>query len=44
MRVVFVDGDSSLPFGEVAQVVDIAKGVGIDKVGLIAGKLEEASQ
>ena len=43
-RVVFVNGDSSLPFGEVAQVVDIAKGVGIDKVGLIAGKLEEASQ
>ena len=44
VRVVFVDGDSSLPFGEVAQVVDIAKGVGIDKVGLIAGKLEDASQ
>ena len=43
-RVVFVSGDSSLPFAEVAQVVDIAKGVGIDKVGLIAGKLEEASQ
>jgi biopolymer transport protein TolR len=42
-RVVFVNGDSSLSFGEVAQVVDIAKGVGIDKVGLIAGKLKETS-
>jgi len=41
---VFVNGDSSLPFGEVAQVVDIAKGAGIDKMALITGKLEEASQ
>ena len=31
-------------FGEVAQIIDIAKGAGIDKIGLIPKPLEEASQ
>src|SRR5437667_8760280 len=43
-RVMFVSGDPSLPFGEVATVIDIAKGAGIDKIGLIPKPLEEASQ
>ncbi|HKS97148.1 MAG TPA: biopolymer transporter ExbD [Terriglobia bacterium] len=43
-RVIFVKGDPSLPFASVAQVIDIAKGAGIDKIGLITQKLEEASQ
>jgi len=43
-RVMFVSGDPSLPFGEVAQIIDIAKGAGIDKIGLIPKPLEEASQ
>ena len=40
-RVMFVKGDSTLPFGEVAQVIDIAKGAGIDKIGLILKELGE---
>ena len=40
-RVIFVKGDASLPFSEVADVIDIAKGAGIDKIGLITEKLEE---
>jgi len=40
-RVIFVKGDPSLPFSEVAEVIDIAKGAGIDKIGLITEKLEE---
>ncbi len=40
-RVMFVKGDSRLAFGEVAQVIDIAKGAGIEKIGLITQKLEE---
>ncbi len=40
-RVMFVQGDPAIPFGEVAQVIDIAKGAGIDKIGLIPKKLEE---
>jgi biopolymer transport protein ExbD len=40
-RVMFVKGDPSLPFGEVANVIDIAKGAGIDKIGLITKALEE---
>ena len=43
-RVMFVSGDPSLPFGEVAQIIDIAKGAGIDKIGLIPKPLQEASQ
>ncbi len=41
-RVMFVKGDPILPFAEVAQVIDIAKGAGIDKIGLITQKLEES--
>jgi biopolymer transport protein TolR len=40
-RVIFVKGDPTLPFSEVAQIIDIAKGAGIDKIGLITEKLEE---
>ena len=39
-RVLFVRGDSSLAFVEVADVIDIAKGAGIDKVGLMTAKIE----
>lgn len=41
-RVMFVKGDPTLPFAEVAQVIDIAKGAGIDKIGLITKELTEA--
>jgi biopolymer transport protein ExbD len=39
-RVLFVRGDSSLNFVEVADVIDIAKGAGIDKIGLMTAKIE----
>lgn len=39
-RVMFVKGDATLPFGEVAQIIDIAKGAGIDKIGLITKEME----
>jgi len=39
-RVMFVKGDSALQFGVVANVIDIAKGAGIDKIGLITKELE----
>lgn len=40
-RVMFVSGDPAIPFANVAQILDIAHGVGIDKIGLIPKKLEE---
>lgn len=40
-RIVFIKGDSTLPFQNVAEVIDICKGAGIDKIGLITAKLEE---
>jgi biopolymer transport protein ExbD len=42
-RVMFVKGDPSLTFGDVAIVIDIAKGAGIDKIGLITKAVEEGS-
>ena len=44
-RVVFVKGDPDLEFETVAKVIDVAKGVGIDKVGLMTPEMEnEAAQ
>jgi len=40
-RIMFVKGDSTLPFGEVAQIIDIAKGAGIDKIGLITKEMSQ---
>jgi len=42
-RVMFVKGDNRLEFGDVARVIDIAKGAGIDKIGLILHELGEGS-
>jgi len=40
-RVLFVKGDPTLPFGDVAAIIDIAKGAGLDKIGLITKAVEE---
>jgi biopolymer transport protein ExbD len=39
-RVVFVDGDPDLMYQNVARVIDIAHGAGIDKVGLMTEKIK----
>jgi len=39
-RVVFVKGDPELEFQYVARAIDVAKGAGIDKVGLMTAKVE----
>jgi biopolymer transport protein TolR len=39
-KVVFVKGDKDLEFQKVANAIDIAKGAGIDKVGLMTPKVE----
>ena len=40
-RAMFVKGDPEILFADVASVIDIAKGVGIDKIGLITARIEE---
>ena len=40
-RVVFVKGDKDLDYQTVAKAIDIAKGAGIDKVGLMTPKIEQ---
>src|SRR5215831_425526 len=39
-RVVFVKGDPDLEFQWVAKAIDIAKGAGLDKIGLMTPKVE----
>jgi biopolymer transport protein TolR len=39
-RVMFVKGDKNVDFQFVADVIDTAHGVGVDKVGLITAKIE----
>ena len=39
-KVAFVKGDNEVLFQEVARAIDIMRGSGIDKVGLITAKLE----
>src|SRR3989440_9753980 len=40
-RVAFVKGDDNLEFKDVAKVIDIAKGAGVDKIGLMTAKMEQ---
>jgi biopolymer transport protein ExbD len=42
-KVMFVKGDDSIPFNNVATVIDIAHAAGVDKVGLITAKIEAGS-
>jgi biopolymer transport protein TolR len=41
-RVMFIRGAPSLEYREVAEVIDIAKGAGVDKIGLMTEDLEGA--
>lgn len=40
-RVVFVKGDPDLEYQYIAKAIDVAKGAGIDKVGLMTPKMEQ---
>jgi len=40
-RVMFIKGDPTLQFSDVAELIDIAKGAGVDKIGLVTKALEE---
>jgi biopolymer transport protein ExbD len=39
-RVMFVRGHPSLDFQDIAEIIDIGKGAGVDKIGLITEELE----
>ncbi|PYV93349.1 MAG: biopolymer transporter ExbD [Acidobacteria bacterium] len=39
-RTMFVQGDTELQFNDVADVIDIARGAGVDKIGLITEKIQ----
>ncbi len=39
-KIAFVKGDSDVMFQEVARAIDVMRGAGIDKIGLITARLE----
>jgi biopolymer transport protein TolR len=39
-HILFIKGDPKLPFEDVAQLIDISKGAGADKIGLITKAIE----
>ncbi|HUZ47647.1 MAG TPA: biopolymer transporter ExbD [Terriglobia bacterium] len=39
-HIMFIKGDASLPFQDVARIIDISKGAGADKIGLITKQIE----
>ena len=43
-RTAFVQGDPDLLFNDVAQVIDVAKGAGVDKIGLMTEQITAAGQ
>jgi biopolymer transport protein ExbD len=43
-RTAFVQGDPELLFNDVAQVIDVAKGAGVDKIGLMTEQITAAGQ
>jgi biopolymer transport protein TolR len=43
-RTIFVNADGELLFNDVVHVIDIAKGAGVDKVGLMTETITAASQ
>jgi len=40
-HILFIKGDPKLPFEDVARLIDISKGAGADKIGLITKAIEE---
>jgi biopolymer transport protein TolR len=40
-HIMFIKGDPALPFQDVAEIMDISKGAGADKIGLITRAIEE---
>jgi biopolymer transport protein ExbD len=43
-RTLFLSGASSLPYGEVMSLIDIAKGSGVDRVGVITLGMRAAAE
>jgi biopolymer transport protein ExbD len=42
-RVMFVKGDPGADFGDVAAVIDVARGAGVERIGLITKAIEEGN-
>jgi len=42
-KTMFIMGDGSLPYKDIVQVIDAAKGAGVDKVGIVTAGMRKAA-
>ena len=43
-KTLFVMGDGRLPYGRIVEAIDLAKGAGVDKVGIVTESMRRAKQ
>ena len=43
-KTLFVMGDGSLPYGRIVEAIDIAKGAGVDKVGIVTASMRRGQK
>jgi biopolymer transport protein TolR len=43
-KTLFVMGDGRLPYGRIVEAIDIAKGAGVDRVGIVTESMRRAPQ
>jgi len=43
-KTLFVDGDGRLPYGRIVEAIDMAKGAGVVRVGVITPGMRKAAQ
>ena len=43
-KTLYVMGDGRLPYGRIVQAIDIAKGAGVDKVGIVTESMRRAER
>ena len=41
-KTLFVMGDGRLPYGRIVEAIDVAKGAGVDKVGIVTESMRRA--
>jgi biopolymer transport protein ExbD len=43
-KTLFVMGDGSLPYGRIVEAIDLAKGAGVDRVGVVTESMRKAGR
>lgn len=43
-KTLFVMGDGRLPYGRIVEAIDVAKGAGVDRIGIVTASMRRAAQ